>query len=116
MNLKFFRKKNNESGLLVNNKNVNLPTKPYSETGPRPIFLWKILTITFLILGICLIFFIIFSYQFLTQDRLGAVDNNSSSTPKINANKIEKINTFFNERLKTIESSYQKTIVDPGLN
>ncbi len=116
MNLNFFKKNNSDTEFSINTKKVNLPTKPYSETGPRPAFLWKILLITFLTLGLVLFVFIIFSYQFLTRDRIGVVENNPSSNPKLNINKIEKINIFFNERSSTIESAYQKNVIDPGVN
>lgn len=116
MNLNFLKKNSPEVQVAVSENKTNLPRKPYSENGPRPKLLWKILVTTFLILGVCLVSFIIFSYQFLTRDRVGVVENSSSSNPKINASKIEKINTFFYERQKAIESAYQKTIVDPGVN
>jgi hypothetical protein len=117
MNLNFFKKNNNQNVQVVNTKNShNLPDKPYSETGPRPTFLWKILLWTYLSLGFSLFVFIIFSYQFLTRERAGVVENNPNSNPKINASKIEKINSFFDERAKLIESAYKKTVIDPGLN
>ncbi len=116
MNFNFFKRHNSDTEFSINTKRVNLPMKPRSETGPRPLFLWKTLLIILLTLGLGLFIFIIFSYQFLTRDRVGVVENNASSNPKLNATKIEKINTFFDERSNMIESAYQKNIVDPGVN
>lgn len=116
MNINFFKKNTNQDGGASYAKQKELPTKPGSETGPRPIFLWKLLLVACLFLGLLVFIFIIFSYRFLTQDRVGVVENSPSSNPKINVGKIEKINSFFEERSKAIQSAYQKNIFDPGLN
>ena len=93
-----------------------LPSKPFAETGFRPMLLWKILLVVYLFLIIFFTLFTIFSYNFLTKNREGFIDPSLAITPKINASKIEKVNTFFANRAGLVEAVYKKTIIDPGTN
>lgn len=110
MKLDFFKKINKSA------KNDQKPfSKPFSEIGPSPKFLWNIVLTIYFFVTIFVIIFVFFSYSFLTRDRVGVADTGATVMPKVNLAKIEKVNTFFNERLLRIENVYTEKIINPGL-
>lgn len=108
MNINFFKKINN----TVNTQQKTF-SKPTSETSLSSELLWLILLASCLAMGIFVTLFTIYSYRFLTEDRVGVADTTTTSMPKINADKIKKIDTFFEQREKLTESVYQKIIIEP---
>lgn len=108
MNLEFLKKIKNPLKMPH-----NTIVKPFAETAPKPLFLWNLLLIVYVFFIILFIILVVLSYNFLTGERVGVADANLATTPKVNVQKIEKVNTFFDDRENRIFSAYSKVIIDP---
>lgn len=103
---------------LFNKKqdSANAYQKPSSENITRPYTLWNVLILTGAVLGISVFGIIFFSYNFLTKDREGVVNENQSAIPRINNTKLQKVESFFDQRGQKIININSKNIVDPSRN
>ena len=90
--------------------------KPSSENITKPSVLWNVLLVVGLILGLSVFGIIFFSYNFLTKEREGVVNENQSSIPRINNAKLQKVESFFDQRSQKIINVNSKKIVDPSIN
>lgn len=107
MNLDFLNK---------NKKTQNTYKKPSSEVIVRPSFLWSFLLIIGLILGVVVFVVIILSYNYLTKEREGIVNENQSTIPRINNSKLQKVESFFEKRQQKTIDINSKKIIDPAVN
>lgn len=105
MNLNFLKKLN---------KVEHVFQKPINEEGLNPNYVWRILLIIYFFIGVLILVLVFLSYNFLTKDREGVLDQNLNSTPQLNTQKIQNIEKFFDKREELRSAVYTKTIIDPS--
>lgn len=91
-------------------------SKPVSETGFKPAFLWNILLVAYFSIGVLVFVAIVLSYSFLTREREGNINEAQSQTPRINSAKLDKIQEYFRAREEKRASVDSKIIIDPSKN
>lgn len=90
--------------------------KPTSEEGLKPANIWSILLISYFTIGLVAIVLVLLSYNFLTKDREGVVDQGLLLTPQLNNQRIVEIQNFFEQKDSFRSAVYTKTIIDPSKN